>query len=212
MQTDYMPSNIDAERFVLGSILLDESFWPDASAVLKPSDFSTETHRRICLRMGDLYERGEHIDRVPLYLELDKHGEAEACGGASYLASLTDGLPETPNLDSYIRIVQEMSVRRRGILAARHIANRLATISEESTETLIDAQRMLAALGDERNQHGQWQTPGDVISNYPGGLQGLLCPPQGGDGIPTPWRCVTESLARIAPRRPRRFGWPSWNG
>jgi replicative DNA helicase len=199
MPIDYMPSNADAERFVLGTMLLNESFWPDAGAVLKPGDFATETHQRIFRRMGDLYDRGEHIDRVPLYLELDKHGEAEACGGASYLASLTDGLPEIPNLDSYIRIVQEMSVRRRGILAARHIANRLATISEESTETLIDAQRLLVALGDERAKHGQWQTPGEVMAAYPGGLQALVCPPEGGDGIPTPWRRVTESLAGLHP-------------
>jgi replicative DNA helicase len=199
MPIDYMPSNADAERFVLGTMLLNESFWPDAAAVLKPGDFATETHQRIFRRMGDLYDRGEHIDRVPLYLELDKHGEAEACGGASYLASLTDGLPEAPNIASYIRIVQEMSIRRRGILMARHIAIRLATISEESAETLIDAERMLVALGDERGKHGQWQTPGEVIEAYPGGLQAMACPPEGGDGIPTPWRRVTESLAGLHP-------------
>ena len=198
MPMNYMPNNLDAERFVLAPrFLLDESFWPDASAVLTPDDFSIETHRRICQRMADLYDRGEHIDRITVYNELDKHGEAEACGGVGYLVSLDDGLPQIPNLDSYIRIVQEMSIRRRGILTARHIAIRLATISEESAETLIDAERMIAALGDERGKHGQWQTPGDVVAAYPGGLQALLCPPQGGDGIPTPWRNVTESLSGL---------------
>ena len=161
--------------------------------------------------MADLYDRGEHIDRLTLYLELEKHAEGEACGGIGYLVSLTDGLPEAPNLDSsYIRIVvQEMSIRRRGILTARHVANRLATISEESTETLIDAERMIAALGEERGKHGQWQTPGDVVEAYPGGLQAMACPPEGGDGIPTPWRRVTESLAGLHPGElVVYFGWP----
>jgi replicative DNA helicase len=197
MPLDLAPSNADAERFILATVLLDESFWPDVAAVLKPGDFSTETHQRIFRRMGDLYDRGEHIDRVPLYLELEKHGEAEACGGMSYLASLTDGLPLIPKLDAYIRIVQELSIRRRAILMLHHGINRLAMTSEGSAETLVDTERMLAALGGERDQHGQWQTPADVMAAHPGGLQGLLCPPRGGDGVPTPWPAITESLSGL---------------
>jgi replicative DNA helicase len=199
MPIDHLPCHVDAERFVLGSIQLDESFWPDVSAVLGPDDFSLEKHRRICRRMGDLAERGEHIDRMTVSAELQKHGELESCDGLSYLVSLDDGLPQLPNVDSYVRIVQEMSIRRRGILAARHVANRLALTSEDSTEALVDAERMLAALGGERDQHGQWQTPADVVEAYPGGLQALLCPPQGGDGIPTPWHGITEALSGLHP-------------
>jgi replicative DNA helicase len=197
MTTDLAPANLDAERFIFGSIMLDESFWSDVSAVLKPNDFAFDPHQRICRRMGELYDRGEHIDRITVYLELEKHAEGEACGGMSYLARLTDGLPEIPRLDAYIRIVHDLSIRRRGILMHQHAMNRLATMSEDSAESLVDAERMLAALGDERNQHGQWQTPGEVMSNYPGGLQGLLCPPQGGDGIPTPWPKVTRALCGL---------------
>ena len=132
MPLDLAPSNADAEQFVIGTILLDESFWPDVIAVLKPGDFSIETHQRIFRRMGDLHERGEHIDRITVYVELEKQGEGEACGGMSYLARLTDGLPEIPRLDAYLRIVHDLSIRRRGILMHQHAMNRLADDSRKS--------------------------------------------------------------------------------
>jgi replicative DNA helicase len=197
MPKDYLPTNVGAERFVLGSVLLDESFWPDVTAVLTSDDFSHGPHQKIFRRMADLHDRAEHIDRVTVATELKNYNEIDECGGLNYLVSLDDGLPRFPSIDAYVRMVQEMSIRRRGILAAQHVANRLALISEDSTEALIDAERMLSALGGERNKHGQWQTPADVVAAYPGGLQALVCPPRGGDGIPTPWPRLTEALAGL---------------
>ena len=59
-----LPTNVDAERFVLGSILLDDSFFVQAAGSLEAEDFSLEKHRRIFKRMGDLHERDEKIDRI----------------------------------------------------------------------------------------------------------------------------------------------------
>ena len=56
-----LPTNVDAERFVLGSILLDESFYIQAAGTLEADDFSLEKHRRIFRRMGELQDRGEKI-------------------------------------------------------------------------------------------------------------------------------------------------------
>jgi replicative DNA helicase len=102
-----LPTNVDAERFVLGSIMLDDTFYVQAAGTLEGDDFSLEKHRRIFKRMGELYERGEKIDRVTIANELMKFGELEACDGVSYLVTLDDGLPRIPNLDSYIRIVKD---------------------------------------------------------------------------------------------------------
>src|ERR1035441_10783654 len=82
-----LPTNVDAERFVLGSIMLDDSFYVQAAGTLEGDDFSLEKHRRIFKRMGELYERGEKIDRVTIANELMKFGELEACDGLSYLRS-----------------------------------------------------------------------------------------------------------------------------
>src|ERR1044072_503565 len=89
-----LPTNVDAERFVLGSILLDDSFYIQAAGTLEVGDFSLEKHRRIFRRMADLHERGENIDRITLANELMKFNELESCDGLSYLVSLDDGLPQ----------------------------------------------------------------------------------------------------------------------
>jgi len=60
-----LPTNVDAERFVLGSILLDDALYVQAAGTLEAEDFSLEKHRRIFKRMGELQERGEKIDRSP---------------------------------------------------------------------------------------------------------------------------------------------------
>ena len=91
-----LPTNTDAERFVLGSILLDDSFYIQAAGTLEAGDFSLEKHRRIFQRMGELQDRGEKIDRITVANELMKFNELEACDGLSYLVSLDDGLPQIP--------------------------------------------------------------------------------------------------------------------
>ena len=133
-----LPTNVDAERFVLGSILLDDSFYVQAAGTLEPDDFSLEKHRRIFKRMGDLQERGEKIDRVTVANELMKFNELEACDGLSYLVSLDDGLPLIPNLDSYFRIVKDKALLRRIIFASQHMMNRALLAEEQPDEMICD--------------------------------------------------------------------------
>ena len=78
-----LPTNSDAERLVLGSILLDDAFYIQAAGTLEADDFSLEKHRRIFRRMGELQDRGEKIDRVTVANELMKFGELEARAMAS---------------------------------------------------------------------------------------------------------------------------------
>ena len=88
-----LPANVDAERFVLGSILLNQDTYFQVAGAVEPEDFSLEKHRRIFARMKDLYDRGEKIDRVTLANELMKQGQLESVDGFSYLVSLDEGLP-----------------------------------------------------------------------------------------------------------------------
>ena len=119
-----LPANLDAERYVLGSILLDSSLYVQVAATLEPEDFSLEKHRRIFLRMGDLHARGEKIDRVTLANELMKHGQLESCDGLGYLVSLDEGLPQIYNLDSYVRIVKDKALLRRLTFASQKLIDR----------------------------------------------------------------------------------------
>src|SRR5215831_16846033 len=126
-----LPTNVDAERFVLGSILLDDRFYVQAAGTLEADDFSLEKHRRIFRRMGELQERGEKIDRVTVANELMKFNELEACDGLSYLVSLDDGLPQIPNVDSYVKLVKDAAVLRSIIFASQHMINRCMMAEEE---------------------------------------------------------------------------------
>jgi hypothetical protein len=130
-----LPTNIDAEKFVLGSILLDDSLYIQAAGTLESEDFSIEKHRRIFRRMGELQQRGERIDRITVANELMKHSQLEACDGLSYLVSLDDGLPHLPNVESYIRIVKENSLLRH-IMYEADAASKRAQSKEPVHELL----------------------------------------------------------------------------
>ncbi|HUK17654.1 MAG TPA: replicative DNA helicase [Bryobacteraceae bacterium] len=177
-----LPTNLDAERFVLGSILLDDSFYIQAASTLEADDFSLENHRRIFKRMGELQDRGEKIDRVTVANELMKTGELEACGGLSFLVSLDDGLPRIPNLDSYIRIVKDKAILRRIIFTSQHMMNRAMAGEEEPDDILAGAEETLLKLGEARVKSGL-VSPQQVLENYEGGLTAFLDPSKRIKGI-----------------------------
>ena len=131
-----LPCNIDSERFVLGSILLDDAHYVQVAGALSVDAFSLESHRRIFKRMGEVQDRGERIDRVTVYNELKTHSETESVGGLTYLASLTTGLPQIPNIDAYVRHVKDASILCRIIHAAQNVTN-LAMLGEESPEAIL---------------------------------------------------------------------------
>ena len=99
-----LPANIDAEKTILGAVLLDNEALKEITISLGPDDYSLDSHRRIWLRMADLYSAGRPIDIVTLSAELSKHKEVESIGGVAYLASLTEGLPRRPVINEYIKI------------------------------------------------------------------------------------------------------------
>ncbi|HEV3200429.1 MAG TPA: replicative DNA helicase [Bryobacteraceae bacterium] len=184
-------TNVDAERFVLGSILLDDSFFVQAAGTLEAEDFSLEKHRRIFKRMGDLHERDERIDRITVANELMKFNELEACDGLSYLVSLDDGLPQLPNVDSYIRIVKDKSVLRRIILASQHMINRCLLDSEEPDQILAGAEETLLKLGEAQVKSGLLN-PDQILRDYEGGINAFLDPSKRIKGISTGFTKLDE--------------------
>jgi replicative DNA helicase len=179
-----LPTNVDAERFVLGSIMLDDSLYIQAAGELEPDDFSLDKHRRIFRRMGELQERGETIDRITIANELMKFNELEACGNITYLVSLDDGLPQIPNLDAYIRIVKDKAVLRRIIFASQHMMNRALLGEEEPDEILSGAEEALLKLGEARVKSGLLD-PGQILQDYEGGINAFLDPSKRIKGIST---------------------------
>src|ERR1700686_2480854 len=114
-----LPVNLDAERFVLGAILMDDALYIQVAGSLESEAFSLEKPRRMFLRMGELYNPGERIDRVTVANELMKQNQLESVDGVTYLVSLDEGLPTLSNLDSYVRIVKEKATLRRIIFTSQ---------------------------------------------------------------------------------------------
>jgi replicative DNA helicase len=191
-----LPANPDAERFLLGSILLNEERYADVASVLGVDAFSLEKHRRIFARMTDLYGRGEHIDRVTIANELQRQGQLESVDGLSYLISLDDGLPHIVNLDSYIGIIKDKALLRETIFACQKIMNQCALASESTGEILETAAAVLEGVrtkGEAKNGH--WVTPGQILQR---GLDSVLFPTPGSGGI-TPWARLTEMTSGWRP-------------
>src|SRR5579872_791511 len=186
-----LPANLDAERFVLGSILLNDSVYLQVAGSLDSDDFSLEKHRRIFARMKDLYDRGERIDRITLTNELMKTGQLESVDGLSYLITLDDGLPEIINLESYIKIVKGKSTLRKLIFNAQALMERCFIGEEEPENILASAEESLLKLGEGQTRQ-QLQSPASVISEFPGGIGAFLDPSQRISGLSTGFKRFDE--------------------
>jgi len=186
-----LPANLDAERFVLGSILLDDSYFIQTAGALQADDFSVEKHRRIFTRMAEIHERGEKIDRVTLANELMSRNQLEACDGLTYLVSLDDGLPQTFNIESYIRIVKDKAILRKIIFAAQNLMNRCIASEEEPSQILAGAEETLLKLGESQVKSGL-ASPAQIINEYQGGLNTFLDPSKRIKGISTGFTKLDE--------------------
>jgi replicative DNA helicase len=133
-----MPASMDAERAILGAILLDNSAYPQAAEHLRAEDFSLDSHRRIYLRMMELAETGKPVDFVTLTEQLGQHKEIEAVGGVAYVTSLTDGLPRVKNIEQYVKIVKDKALLR-GLIHAATSAIQQAYVQEAPAEEIIDS-------------------------------------------------------------------------
>ena len=143
-----LPANLDAERTILGAILLDNAAHSEAAEKLAEDDFSLDSHRRIFLRMTELMNASRAVDIVTLSNELARMKEIESVGGVAYLASLTEGLPRRPVIEEYIRIVKDKSLLRKLMLICSQAIARAADQGENALDVLGAAESQLLEVSD----------------------------------------------------------------
>ena len=149
-----LPHNIEAERSILGAVLLDNHALNAAVERLRSEDFFLPQHRRIFERMVQLGEKQQAIDTITLMEDLNRAGELEACGGVAYLSSLTDGLPRVTNVDHYARIVKEKSVLRSLIYSASAIQEQALAAGDDADVILDRAETAILQLAEDRVKAG----------------------------------------------------------
>ena len=200
--TDYslergLPASIDAERSILGAILL-ESLLFDQAAELKPDDFSLDAHRRIFSRMRDLQDSGRPVDMITLAEELDRRREVEAVGGVAYLSSLIDGLPERPSIEHYVRIVRNKSLLRGLINIAQLAIAEAIDHSDEAEEVINRAEQGIFQLSENRLGQGFADIP-TIVKNSFGSLDELYARGQEITGLATHYTQLDKMTAGFQP-------------
>lgn len=134
-----LPHNLEAERSVLGAVLLWNPTYLEASRHIKSADFYRDAHRRIYAALERILERpGQAADFVTIKNELARTDELDEIGGPAYIASLTDGVPRSTNVAHYARIVKDKSLLRATIFAANKMLTD-AYIAEDSPADIINA-------------------------------------------------------------------------
>jgi replicative DNA helicase len=149
-----LPHNLEAEKCVLGAILIDNPSFNQAAEVIDADDFFRDAHRRIFEKMVGLSDRSQPIDPVTLKDELARTGELDDVGGPAYVASLTDGVPRSANVEHYALIVKEKATLRRLIQSATAVLGQ-AYDAEQDADTLLDeAERSIFQIAERRMRRG----------------------------------------------------------
>ena len=149
-----LPHSLDAERAVLGAILLDNRLYDQAAELLTEADFHSEAHRKIFVQMEQLSAESRAIDSITLREALQKENDLEIVGGAAYLASLVDGVPRIANLEQYARIVKEKSILRKLIHSTNDILLRSYAAEDDPLALLEQAEQSIFQISQERVKGG----------------------------------------------------------
>jgi len=149
-----LPHNAEAERTVLGAILVDNAAFNSAAEILARDDFYREAHRRIFDAMAALSEKSQPIDVVTLKDELQRTGTLDAVGGAAYLGSLVEGVPRLTNVEQWSRIIKEKSVLRSLIHTGNRIVQSCYEGEDDAAQLLDRAEKAIFDIAERRLRQG----------------------------------------------------------
>lgn len=148
-----LPSAIEAEKGVLGAILLENDLAVDATAKLDVEKFSLDAHRRIFRHMVELSDAGKPIDALMLSDSMTRSGELKQIGGIGYISELTEGVPRRSSIEHYIKLIRDKWILRSIMQTADAALARCGT--DEPSEILGDIEAQLLELRAERTQRAE---------------------------------------------------------
>ena len=143
-----LPQSTDAERAVLGSILINNNSFYRVLGTIDTPDFFKDAHRTIFATMRHLAEQSREIDLLTLKDELGKRAQLDQVGGSAYISSLADGIPDVANVERYARIVKEKSTLRRLIVMGNSVMRAALDTPNEPTEVLNIAEKTLYEIAE----------------------------------------------------------------
>lgn len=156
------PHNLEAEQAALGALLLDSSSVSTIIRFLRPYDFYSLQNQKVYEAILSLFNKGQRSDLITIIEELRNTGMLDSAGGPSYIASLTDTVPTSANIEYYAKVVLENSVRRALLQISNTIIADAHDQSVNSRSVLESAQKKIFELTD-ANQSASFKTPKDLI-------------------------------------------------
>lgn len=150
-----VPASPEAERAVLGTLLLNDEYFSVVSGILAARDFYVPAHRDIYQAMCDIVERRARIDTITLHDELMKKNELDGSGGMVYLLSLQEDIPAVGLVEQHARLVKEKAVLRELIQSATAIIAKCYQQNDEEIESVLDeAEKTIFQISNRRtSQH-----------------------------------------------------------
>ena len=191
-----LPANVDAERSILGAILLDNFAYNQAAEHLRTEDFSLDSHRRIYSRMVDLAESSRPIDMITLIEELERHKELQAIGDVAYVSSLVEGVPERPSIEHYVKIVRDKALLRGLISAATTAIARASDQVDAAEDVLSDAEAAIFQLSEKRIGRG-FMGVQEIVRETFGSVDALLQRGQRITGLATHYTDLDEMTSGL---------------
>lgn len=143
-----LPANLEAERAILGAVLLHNEAMASASELLQATDFFRAAHRAVFASMLELWDTRNAIDLITLRENLARHGKLDDVGGPAYLAALVDGIPRSTNVEQYARVIVEKARLRGLIFGANKILEDAYSAEDEPRVILDRAEQTIAKLAD----------------------------------------------------------------
>ncbi len=178
------PHDMEAESATLGAILLDPDAIGSVIRYLRPDNFYSLQNQKIFAAILSLYNDGKTVDLITLADKLRLNGELDAAGGPGYLASLTDTVPTSANVEYYAKIVLDRSIRRKLLNIAAKIVADSHDETEESRVILESSQKQLFDLTD-ANQSATVTSPKELIPRAIGAIENLYKNRDSYSGIPS---------------------------
>jgi replicative DNA helicase len=149
-----LPHSLEAEKSVLGAVLINNHAFNQAAEVLDAGDFFRVAHQRIFEKMVSLTDRMQPVDLVTLNDELARAGQLDEVGGPAYISALTDGVPRSGNVEYYAKIVKEKATLRRLIQSANEVLSRAYDAEADADLQLDEAERSIFQIAEGRMRAG----------------------------------------------------------
>jgi replicative DNA helicase len=196
VDNDRQPRNLDAERTVLGGIMLNAELFDDIAELVAPTDFQRDTHGRLFALMLEMRRQSRPIEMLSVISELERAGQAEDYGGIAYVSDLPGQVASTQNIDYYAKMVRDLAAERRLLEAARGIQSAVLGGEHQLKDLLNFAVQSITDV-ENAQESKDWRSISSVLEEHIPRLQELQPTDGGVTGISTGFIDVDQMLAGL---------------